>query len=211
MVFCRSSLAWKLVVIMEETFKWGDKNLQYADYGYNSTRINERCVEIPVAEAWMSRDPKLIGLEVGNVLSHYHDVNHRIVDRYEVAVGVDNIDVFDISETYDWILAISTLEHVRWDEKPRQASGSVRALNHLHSLLNPSGKMLVTIPMGYQPFLDREILSGTTGATKSYTYTRSDLDVNVWLQDDSIKHEPYGVRTDWASSVWFGEFDHIES
>lgn len=209
---------------MDDTFEWEADRLAYLDHPYNSTRSNERCVEVPIALRWLFGWPDPAAavaarwtgwqarskgqvLEVGNVLSHYIGrVRHRVVDRHEVGPQVENLDVFDVRAPYDRIVAISTLEHVRWDERPRNESGAFAALEHLRSLLVPGGVMLVTIPTGCHPDLDRRIAAGETGASRCMTYVRSEADVNTWQVDGGDVVRPYGVRTLWAEAVWVAEF-----
>ena len=51
--------------------------------------------------------PGARGLELGNVLSHCRSVQHEIVDKYERAPGVQNIDVGDLTthDQFDFIAA----------------------------------------------------------------------------------------------------------
>src|SRR5690606_34112160 len=109
------------------------------DHPYNTTILNERAVEIPVVLDWLPGKGR--GLEVGNVLGHYGVKGRRVVDLYEQADGVENLDLFDIEGHFDWIVSISTLEHVRWDTEPRDPNGAVEAIGHLRSLLSPGGRM----------------------------------------------------------------------
>lgn len=184
-----------------ETFDHWDTEHTYFDDPYNNTRRNERAVEIPIALGYAGPGH---GLEVGNVLGHYGVFGHRVVDRYEPANGVEPLDVFDITGRYDWIIAISTLEHVRWDPPEEQdPTGAIAALRHLESLLAPAGKMLVTIPFGHNPALDDLILSGDSGATRECTLIRHD---DGWIQTARVHWEPYGKTTIWAESVWIGEW-----
>jgi hypothetical protein len=174
---------------------------EYFDDPYNNTRKNERAVEIPIAKAFVGPGD---GLEVGNVLGHYGVTGHRVVDKYEQAEGVESLDVFDIQGSYDWIIAISTLEHVRWDPpEKRRPQGSFQAMGHLRSLLNAGGRMLVTIPFGHQPYLDASILDGASGATRECSFVRRG---DGWVQTPQVHWEPYGKTTIWAESVWIGEF-----
>ena len=174
----------------------------YHDAEYNDTRKNERAVELPIALGFADRFAE--GLEVGNVLGHYGVNGHRVVDRYEHESSVDNTDVFDISGKYEWIVAISTLEHVRWDPpEPREPQAALRALRHLESLLLPGGRMLVTIPMGHHSWLDPVLMAGHSGATRECTMVR---DGDGWRQTDVLQWEPYGLTTIWAESVWIGEW-----
>jgi len=188
------------------TFTYHGATLRYYDHPYNTTRANERAVELPIAFRWLSRR-KGDGLEFGNVLGHYRDgLDHRVVDLYERAPGVDNVDVFDVTDTYDWIVSVSTIEHVRWDldrRHRRDPFGGVLALRHLESLLNPGGRMLVTVPLGCNPKLDAVIMAGDTGAKRAATLVR---DGDGWVQTDDIVWKPYGATTPWAESVWVGEW-----
>src|SRR4051812_6373345 len=61
--------------------------LPYLVHSYNETWRYERCVEVPLARAFIERHPGQ-GIEVGNVLSHYGEVAHPIYDKYERARGV---------------------------------------------------------------------------------------------------------------------------
>jgi SAM-dependent methyltransferase len=187
------------------TFTFWGTELDYFDHSYNSTRLNERAVEVPIAQHWLetvSGD----GLELGNVMQHYGCTKDRdVVDRYEDDFRVLPLDVFEITDTYDWILAISTLEHVRWDRpERREVAGARKAFDHLLGLLKPGGRMLVTIPMGHHPHLDPIIMSGQIHATRDCTLVRDGE--GGWRQTPVRTWEPYGKTTLWAESVWIGEF-----
>lgn len=183
------------------TFCYDGDELEYFDDPYNTTRLNERAVELPIAFRFMDGQHG-DGLEVGNVTSHYRPAAHRIVDRYEP--GVENIDVFDVTDRFDWIVAISTLEHVRWDEEPKNAEGAGNALRHLQSLLRPAGRMLVTVPFGWHPFLDREILDGEFDPIDACSFVRA---CDGWRQTSRVEHRRYAESTIWAESVWVARFD----
>lgn len=181
-------------------FTYHGDTFQGFDHPYNTTILNERAVEIPVVTDWLPGTGR--GLEVGNVLGHYGITGHRVVDLFEVADGVDNIDLFDIEGSYDWIVSISTLEHVRWDTEPRDPEGAVQALAHLRSLLKPRGRMLASVPGGHHPHLDAHLASGA-GADRCATMVRSGP---TWVQSVDLQFLPYGYSTKWAESVWIGEF-----
>jgi SAM-dependent methyltransferase len=143
-------------------------------------------------------------LEVGNVLGHYPGAPERdVCDLWEQGPGVQNVDLFFLRKHYDWILAISTVEHVRWDAPPRGLDGSLDAIAHLRSLLNPGGRMLLTVPMNHQPKLDIAILEGTTGATRDSTLML-DGSASKWSEHEGGHFGFYGRLTRWASAVWIG-------
>ena len=129
---------------------------------YGLTWLTERAVEVPVARRVLERSAGVRALEVGNVLSHYGPVAHEVVDKYERADGVRNVDVLDLpaEPAYDLIVSISTLEHVGRDEEPREPERAVRALDHLRAMLRPGGRLFATVPAGYNPALDRALAAG---------------------------------------------------
>ena len=92
---------------------WHGTTLDLVDLPYNTTIRNERAVELAVAFHWLA-DRTGSGLEVGNVLGHYGISGHRVVDLYEQAPGVENVDLFDVRGSFDWIVSVSTIEHVAW-------------------------------------------------------------------------------------------------
>jgi hypothetical protein len=210
---------------MSDTFTYRGKELPFFDHEYNTTILNERAVEIPIAMWWLDQHAgDGVGIEIGNVLSHYFpDVlsDRIIVDAYEEAEGVDNLDVFQVRGGFDYIFAISTLEHVRWDEpEPRSLMGAWHAMEHLRDQLNPGGKMLITVPFGSNPGLDYAILSGQSGAAEQTVIMRTgglwaettatgrwERRGGTWHEADSVWWERYGKSTPWAETVWVGEFE----
>lgn len=136
----------------------GEKYPYYAGT-YNSAWHNERTVEIAIALRFIERYNGRRILEVGNVLSHYGAAPHEVVDKYEAGPGVLNVDVLDYrpDDRYDLIVCVSTLEHVGWDEDVADPTKPVRAVEHLVGLLAPGGALLVTVPLGYNPHVDRAL------------------------------------------------------
>ncbi len=166
--FQRRELArqpWPLVrtkVFTKENqrFVLNGEEYEYFYHDYHLTWTNERCVEVPLAISWMSRPGRPRCLEIGNVLSHY--VSERptwtVIDKFEHAPHVLNYDLldFDTDAKFDCIVSISTLEHVGWDDWPRDKTGAStrKALAKVRLLLADKGAGLVTLPLGYNPFVD---------------------------------------------------------
>ena len=120
---------------------------------YKHTWLTERAVEVPVIGALVdSRDGRRV-LEVGHVLGHYRDGHHLVVDKYERAPGVLNRDALELDDLgwFDLIVAVSTLEHVGWDEQPRDPDKAMRAVQALRSMLAGDGRLVLTVPAGYNP------------------------------------------------------------
>jgi SAM-dependent methyltransferase len=145
------------------TFSLGGVTHRYFYHLYNLTWQNERALEIPVAWSEVQRNAGRRILEVGNVLSWYFPVEHDVLDKYERASGVINQDIvaFDPPEKYDLVVSVSTMEHVGWDETPRDPPKVLRAVEHLKTLLKPGGQLLLTVPIGYNRALDGFLEDGS--------------------------------------------------
>ncbi|UGS38735.1 class I SAM-dependent methyltransferase [Capillimicrobium parvum] len=130
---------------------------------YNLTWLNERAVELPLALEVMRRGGRI--LEVGNVLAHYGELGHEVVDRYERAPGVRNIDVLSLEPGREWdrVVSISTVEHVGVDDEPRDPTRAVDAVRLLAGRVAAGGDLLITVPVGYNPVLDRALAAGEAG------------------------------------------------
>lgn len=136
-------------------FTFHGQSYAYLHRWYNANWRNERAVEVPIVWRAVQAAAGRV-LEVGNVLRHYYPVQHNVVDKYERAAGVLNIDLLDFrpAQLYDLIVSISTLEHIGWDETPREPGKLLRALDHVRALLSPGGQAILTAPLGYNPELD---------------------------------------------------------
>ncbi len=182
------------------TFTLRSESYKYFYNLYNITWKNERAVEIPIAwrEVEKNKDKKI--LEVGNVLSWYFPIQHDVLDKYEVAAGVINKDIIDFtsSEKYDLIVSVSTLEHIGWDETPREPQKVFSAVEHLKTLLASGGKLLVTFPLGYNPALDGFAKDGSLGFTRQLFLKRVSKDPK-WIEIDpdaafaETRNQPYRV------------------
>ena len=188
------------------TFAFGGETYPYLLHNYNLTWSNERGVEVPIAWRLVERARNGRVLEIGNVLSHYHAVAHEVVDKFERAEGVRNEDVaeFDTGSRYDLIVSISTLEHVGFDEEPKDPDKPLRAIANLRRLLAPGGTLFVTMPLGYNPHVDRLLDQGAFGWTEQRQLVRVSDD-NRWEEADweAARGRPYDGRWLAASAVVF--------
>jgi hypothetical protein len=172
-------------------FQVHGKEYSYFYHRHNTTYRNERAVEIPIITELLNDHIPEETLEIGNVVSHYFKVNHDIVDKYEKVRGVINEDVVDFrpANKYRLIISISTLEHVGWDEQPREPKKIFPALKNLKKCLAHGGLLVVTIPLGQNPILDKYIEMGQLEFTESYYLKRISKD-NQWEE----------VRSNFSSS-----------
>lgn len=135
-------------------FVWDGHPLSYLP----PSVLTERRVEIPISVEFLGALPPLTrALEVGNTVGLYSLRPREIVDKYEVAPGVRNIDLLDYHpvQRFGAILSVSTLEHIGYDE-PTLEPGKFRAsVRHLRSeCLLPQGRILLTLPLAYNPEVD---------------------------------------------------------
>ncbi len=167
------------------SFTFQGQGYRYFYHVYNMTWKNERAVELPIVWRIVKEYRGKEVLEVGNVLSHYFNVGHDILDKYNKAPGVINQDVVDFhpSKKYDLIVSISTLEHVGWDEEPREPEKVLQAIENLKSLLASNGKIVVTLPMGYNPELDNLLRQGKINFT-NWSYMKRISRDNRWKEGE---------------------------
>ena len=155
---------------LSDTFIFNGQRLPYNRIEHNNFPCSERAVEIPVACNFLARlKDKSRLLEVGNVIKAYEALiqqnraeiqARRIIDKYEVADGVENVDLMDLapSEKYSAIVSISTVEHIGQGAEPNQTygenlekcdrEGPLKAIAKIYDLLSDGGQALITVPFG---------------------------------------------------------------
>jgi hypothetical protein len=189
-----------------ESFAFQGRRYRYFCHPTNMTWRSERCVEVAVAYPAVRRFSEADVLEVGNVLGLYFPTKHEVVDKYESAPGVYNVDVLDFrpSKKYGLIVSISTLEHVGWDEKPREPKKALDAIKHLTSLLKPDGMILVTLPMGWNYELDNFLRSGAIRFSHLYCLKR--ISSSKWKESDwnEIRNAKFGSPFPFANGLVVG-------
>jgi SAM-dependent methyltransferase len=198
---------WRLYhQLFPRTFQFQSARYRYFLDNYNFTWSNERAVEIPIvwAEVRACRGGRV--LEVGNVLSHYFAIDHEVLDKYERGRAVRNEDVatFRAPHRYDLIVSISTLEHVGWDEEPRDAGKIPRAIANLRDHLAPGGRLVATLALGYNPVLDGLLAAGALPFSRAHWLKREGL--TTWSEADrpAVAGAAYGERWPGAQGLVIG-------
>jgi hypothetical protein len=199
-------------------FVFGNKKLDYFYHHDGATWMTERSVEIPIIISMIGLDemPNKNILEVGNVLSHYLPVKemrkYLILDKFEVSKGVINEDIvaFKTDKKFDLILSISTIEHIGFDENVLDESLNepekiVEAIKNMKSILSPNGKIIVTIPKGYNSGLDKLISSKRIKFDELICMKRISKD-NAWVETDfeNIKNTEYNKPFFLANGLMIG-------
>lgn len=196
-----------MTAVEENSFFFRGYKLNYFHHKYNNTWANERAVEIPIIMHILNQFLGKRILEVGNVLSHYYPVGHTVLDKYELAPGVINQDVVDYTpaEKYDLIVSISTIEHVGWDEEPKDPEKSLAALANLKNCLAQEGIIVVTLPLGQNPHLDRIMQEGRMPFTEQYFMKRISQD-NKWVEAEwaEVRDTAYNYPFPFANAIVIG-------
>lgn len=196
-----------------KTFEFQGRRLDCFYHRYNMTWASERAIEIPIAKSYLDqcRDRKV--LEVGNVLSHYFPVQHDIVDKFEKGPGIINADIanYATKTAYDLILSISTFEHIGFDDEAESSSAQKikEAIAACQRLLKPSGTLVLTVPLGYNPELNELIRNSQLGAEREFYLQRiSKLDWVPASRDEALTC-PYKTRFPYASALLVAEFAKV--
>ena len=173
-----------------------DKTFEYKCMKYKRCRsfrrsayCTERAVEIPIVMGEISSGMRV--LEVGNVLHGHCDVRHDVIDKYEKSPGVLNCDIVDYKrdEKYDIVVSISTLEHVGFDECVKDADKCLQAVKSMKSLIKPDGKIIITVPLGYNLCLDHHISKGRIPCSELTVMHR--VGKYEWVQEGFIRNKKY--------------------
>ena len=154
-------------LLPKRTFEFKGATLRCFYHRYNMTWAGERAVEIPIARSYVEARPGAKVLEVGNVLPHYYPAEYDVVDKFERGPRIINEDIVDYAPAarYELILSISTFEHIGFDDETSGSSGEkiLAALANCRRLLSERGLLVITVPTGYNPDLDRMIRDGSLG------------------------------------------------
>jgi SAM-dependent methyltransferase len=192
------------------SFVFHGKSLPYFFHGYNMTWAGERCVEVPIAFNYLEQAAGKNILEVGNVLSHYRETTHDILDKFEKGRGVINEDIltFAPAKKYDLVLSISTFEHIGFDDEADEPSGKkiLAAIAACRKLLSPSGRLIITVPLGYNPDLDQLVASGGLDVSAESFLRRTGF--SEWQEctkGEAIKSK-YKTPFPYANGIMVAEF-----
>ena len=189
-----------------KSFSLGGKTYAYEIHPF--ILDNERTVEIGLARGFLSGRPGPV-LEVGNVLSAYMTFPHDVVDKYERAPGVINEDIvtYNPRRKYPTIISLSTLEHVGWDETPREPAKIELAIQRLVELLAPGGELMVTMPVGYNAHLD-QMLANKDGGFSEVRFLRRISSSNRWQEApyEEVRNLKYGQQFPCGNAVVVGIF-----
>lgn len=186
------------------TFLFNGTEYPYFRHPANNTRVNERRVEIPIIQRYVEGKPGPI-LEVGNVLGQYIDRRWTTVDLTEEGEGVLNCDILAWQGgPYKLIVSISTFEHIGLDYGATPFT-AIDAIRHCSDLLAPGGRLVFTVPIGYNPALDEWLMNDWAG---TLSYLKRVSIGNRWAQvdRDAVKDAKYGEPYKYGNALIIGEY-----
>lgn len=203
----------------KESFSFNGENYRYFVSRYNETYRNERTIEIPLAKRLLDEYAGKEILKVGNVLRHYFDFGHDIIDKYEKGENVLNVDItdYETAKKYDLILSISTVEHIGFDEvqrynkdKSQQVARDnlAKALENIRSMLKAGGRFVFTAPLGFNPFLDEKIRAKELGFAEAWFFKKVS-ERNDWKQVDyeEVKDVRFGSPFPAVNGLIVGSYE----
>jgi SAM-dependent methyltransferase len=194
----------------EKRFDFRGRSFPCFYHGYNITWAGERSVEIPIAKFYLDQFAGKDVLEVGNVLSHYFPISHDVLDKFEKGPGIINKDLIDFhpSKQFDLIVSISTFEHIGFDDEASEPSGKKikGAIAACRDLLKSKGKLVISVPLGYNPDLDNMIRNGGLNASQEFYLRRAQrLDWLPSSKEEALKCE-YKTPFPYANAILVAEF-----
>ena len=192
-------------------FNGGLLPCHYANY--NLTWCNERCVEVALGQWYLDQVEGPV-LEIGHVLGHYGRNGHAVVDKFEAGAEVVNADIteWQTEERFALILSISTFEHIGFDDDVEGGSAEkiLAAIAAARALLQPGGRLVLTLPLGYNPELDDLIQTSTLGEDRSTFLLR--CGPREW--SEVARHQalgtPFGRPYPYANALMVAEFGAAE-
>jgi SAM-dependent methyltransferase len=199
-------------LLPHKSFQFKGATYECFYHGYNMTWAGERMIEVPIAKSYLDQYGGKDVLEVGNVLSHYFPVVHDILDKFERGPRIINKDIIEFvpPKQYDLILSISTFEHIGFDDDSDVSSDKKigEAIAACRAILKPGGKFVMTVPLGYNPNLDRLIRNCELEASGEFYMRRVQrLDWEATSKEEALEC-PYKTRFPYASALLIAEFSY---
>ncbi|MFC1650003.1 hypothetical protein ACFL2X_00385 [Candidatus Latescibacterota bacterium] len=190
-------------------FTFGNEKYPYFYHTYNFTWDNERSVEIPIVMKSLAVNKGMKVLEMGNVLSHYFPPGWDVLDKFDKGNGIISKDIVDFipSNKYDLIVSISTLEHVGFDDDVKDPGKIVETMKNLkQNCLKPGGSMIFTMPLGYNPFMDKMVFDDKLGFDEISFMKR--ISKNEWceMSKNELGDFSYAAEYIEASTIVVAKF-----
>jgi len=197
-----------LKMIPRRSFLFDGKEIPLFYHRYNITWAGERAVEVPVARNFLKglRGKKV--LEVGNVLSYYYKPWWDVLDKFEKKKFLIREDISNFKPVgkYDYIVSISTFEHIGFDDGSIGEGSREKILKGLMNIkkncLKTGGLLMFTIPIGYNPEMDGLVFNKKMNFQKKFV---KKVSKSGWAQigEDEARKCSYGRPFPYGNCVAF--------
>jgi hypothetical protein len=135
-------------------FQVGRVELPYSrSRGYNTPALNERTVELPLAQYFIVTGNRQNLLEIGAVTPYHFGSAHVVIDPTDPHAGCVRQDARLVDYRGKEVLSLSTVEHIGNGE----FDGGVRdnsAFDLVARIASESPRFLISFPLGYNANLD---------------------------------------------------------
>ena len=199
--------------LVKKPFVFKNEKINYIFHSHNNKGLTERTAELAIAKFYLSTfKPKNL-LEIGNVTYYYYN---EFIGTYQKKTVVDlgendsvvikeDIAKFKPSNKFDFILSVSTFEHMdEEDFRPLNfdySNNTVAAKNIIYcyeNLLEEGGCMLLTAALGWTKEWDRTFKSDILNQypfKRIEKYLLKKINEQEWIQLDKIDidYTPYGT------------------
>jgi hypothetical protein len=153
--------------VLLRTFNFFGNQLPYIQQGqpFVGDGCNERTVERPIADLWLSKHDPAKVVEVGAVTPMLWDgekykngvtahVTHNVVDPWDLYPECIRTDAMDYYFRGKYVLCLSTLEHIGLIEYGNTYRDPTKGAQLFRKIQNESDGFLVSWPVGENPALD---------------------------------------------------------
>ncbi len=131
----------------------------------------------------------------------------EVVDKYEKGRGIINEDIntYLPKNKFDLIVSISTFEHIGFDDSGGNSFKKIlSSFKKTTSLLKKNGKFIFTVPIGYNPSMDKIIRENGFKFKKELFLKRASS--NFWVEttkEDALLNG-YGSKFPYANAIMIG-------
>lgn len=147
-------------------------SIEHAAGGVSLADVNERIAEVPfvyralagitpgarvldvgATESSVSVSLATLGYNVTAVDPRPYPLSHSRLTIFQGAIGE-----FSTDDPFDAVILLSSIEHFGLGayELPTDENADIRALAHIHSMVKPGGRLILTTPYGIAPTTELE-------------------------------------------------------
>ncbi len=189
------------------SFKFQKKTYYYFYHAYYRTWTNEKAVEIPIFYEILKKFKFKTVVEIGNVLSHYFHINHKIIDLDKNIHNINNqiSSSFYLNKKYDLIFSISILNHLNWQGIRSNSDILVTIIEKLKKYLTPKGKIIVSFSLSFDKDLINLLKKEKLRLSKIYCLIRTSED-NRWKEIDyqDLFNRKYNIVNRFSNKLIIG-------